>query len=145
MVLKLYSFPWLDDENSKMVLNIRTNVFVKEFGGDKFLEFDGLDPQAIHFVLLFDNQAVGAARWREVDNRIKIEKLAIIKDYRGKGFANLLLKYILEDIILSEKEIFLETLGENYTFFEHKGFVIEEEYSKGNLFYRNMKYVKKSE
>ena len=145
MVLKLYSFPWLDDENSKMALNIRTNVFVKEFGADKFLEFDGLDPKAIHFLLLLENHAIGTARWQEIDNKIKIEKLAIIKDYRGKGFANLLLKYILEDIILSEKEIFLETLNENYTFFEHKGFVVEEEYSKGDLLYRNMKYVRKSE
>lgn len=78
---------------------IRTKVFQEEQGVSAELEFDGLDSSATHFLAYINGQAVGTARIREIDaDTFKIERLAVIPDYRKQGIGKQLMKSALSAI-----------------------------------------------
>ena len=78
------------------VFAIRTEVFVLEQKCLPSEEFDELDAVAQHY-LLFDNElAVCTGRFRKTDKGIKIERIATLSQYRGKGYATVLLNHLME-------------------------------------------------
>ncbi|MFB8787721.1 MAG: GNAT family N-acetyltransferase [Potamolinea sp.] len=78
---------------------IRNQVFHEEQGVDPALEFDGLDNTAEHLLAYLDNQPVGTARIRYLDNQTaKIERLAVLSPARGKGIGKKLMEKALEII-----------------------------------------------
>ena len=65
---------------------IRQKVFVEEQGFQ--YEFDEIDDISTHFVLFDDNSTpIAACRvfWSEKNNSYVLGRLAVIKEYRGKG------------------------------------------------------------
>lgn len=77
---------------------IRYKVYVRELKRKLFEEFDIQDLHASHYLLLYDNKPIGAARsWQEGDTAI-IGRIGIIKEYRnqghGKEFINKLLSLV---------------------------------------------------
>lgn len=65
---------------------IRKIVFTNEQWVDSELDLDGLDEIAYHLVAYLDNKAVGTARFRILEDKIaKIERVASLKEVRGKG------------------------------------------------------------
>jgi predicted GNAT family N-acyltransferase len=80
----------------KKVIDIRKNIFVKEQNVPLDIEIDGLDPEAEHFIAYLDDEPIGCARVR-ADNRIaKLERIAILKKYRCKGFGTKLTKFLID-------------------------------------------------
>jgi predicted GNAT family N-acyltransferase len=71
---------------------IRTKVFQEEQGVSAELEFDGLDANATHFLAQINGIAVGTARIRELDaDTVKIERLAVLPNYRKQGIGKQLM------------------------------------------------------
>ena len=65
---------------------IRCLVFQEEQGVEKELDFDGQDETAEQIIAYLDNQPVGTARIRYLDNSTaKIERLAVLSTARGQG------------------------------------------------------------
>lgn len=83
---------------------IRTAVFVDEQGFEN--EFDSTDPIA-HHVLIYDEGApVGTARFfpdDKIENRYIIGRIAVLKDYRGKGYGR--------DLVLAAEDYAAKNLG----------------------------------
>ncbi len=79
------------------VFEIRTEVFVKEQKCLPSEEFDDLDAQAIHFLLLEGDMAVSTGRFRKTDKGIKIERIATLKEFRGKGYASQMIRFLIQD------------------------------------------------
>ena len=80
----------------EIVKAVRSEVFINEQGADAGKEFDSYDDTA-EFALLFDNEkAVGTARIAETDQGFKIGRIAILKDYRGKGYGALIVNAVTE-------------------------------------------------
>jgi predicted GNAT family N-acyltransferase len=78
---------------------IRTKVFQEEQGVSAELEFDGLDASATHLLAQIKDRAVGTARIREIDGDIvKIERLAVLPDYRKQGIGKQLMVSALSAI-----------------------------------------------
>jgi predicted GNAT family N-acyltransferase len=71
---------------------IREEVFVNEQKVPVELELDEKDKGSIHFLALNGDNAIGTLRINNVDDFAKIERVAILKAYRGYGIGNLLLK-----------------------------------------------------
>jgi len=68
---------------------VRKAVFVKEFGIQN--QFDALDAAAFHIVLYRDCKPVGTARAFCGDDDIYcIERVCVIREYRGNGIGRLL-------------------------------------------------------
>lgn len=73
-------------EDEKM---IRETVFIEE---QKFkIEFDDLDDIATHIVMYLDNQHVGCCRLYKQENEYHIGRIAVLKQYRGKGYGEKIL------------------------------------------------------
>ena len=81
------------------IKRIRTKVFQQEQRVLPELEFDGLDQAAIHLLAYSNNQAVGTARIREINtDTVKIERLAVLKNFRKQGIARQLMRFALNTV-----------------------------------------------
>lgn len=78
------------------VFDIRTEVFVHEQKCLPSEEFDELDAQAIHFLLLENDYPVSTGRIRKTDKGIKIERIATLKESRGKGYASQMIRHLMQ-------------------------------------------------
>lgn len=77
-------------------LCIRAIVFIGEQGCPYREEVDGLDEGSLHVLGEKDGEPVATGRIRVLGETAKLERLAILPDYRGKGYGNKLLRYMLE-------------------------------------------------
>ncbi|PRY84972.1 GNAT family N-acetyltransferase [Mongoliibacter ruber] len=88
----------LTKEQLETIFKIREEVFVIEQEVDPSEEYDEFEDTSIHFLAKVNNIPAGTARWRFTDNGIKLERFAVIKQQRGKGVGQSLVKAVLEDI-----------------------------------------------
>ena len=77
---------------------IRKIVFVDGQDVPADEEYDEFDETANHYLLFQDELPVGTARWRFTENGVKLERFAILMEYRNQGLGQKLLNKILEDI-----------------------------------------------
>ena len=67
------------------LLMLRVEVFVVEQHGPPNEEPDVYDKECTFVVATSDGSIVGTARFRRVGNHVKIERIAVKKEHRGKG------------------------------------------------------------
>ncbi|MCZ2474328.1 GNAT family N-acetyltransferase [Aquirufa ecclesiirivi] len=79
------------------VFDIRIEVFVVEQACLPSEEFDELDAQAKHYLLLEDGKPVATGRYRKTDKGIKIERIATLASARGKGYASQIVQHIIQE------------------------------------------------
>ena len=75
---------------------IRCEVFVKEQNVP--FEEDWDEEESENYLIYDNNKPVGTMRWRDIGDKIKIERVAVLSECRGKGIASLLLKHVIEEI-----------------------------------------------
>lgn len=85
MELKVY------DELPNEARKIRTSVFVNEQGFKN--EFDEIDETATHLVLFDDGKPIAVSRIYKDENEKSwhIGRVAVVKEYRGKGFGKIVM------------------------------------------------------
>ncbi len=84
-------------EEINQVFHIRIEVFVKEQKCLPSEEFDELDAQARHFLLFENEKAVATGRFRKTEKGIKVERIATLADYRGKGYAGMIIRHVIQE------------------------------------------------
>lgn len=117
MIIKVY------DKLPQEAVYIRTTVFVEEQGFNE--EFDTIDDFSTHLVLFCDDKAAAVCRFYFDNDRNEylIGRLAVLPQYRGKGFgADLVVE--AEEIIRSRggKSISLHSQCQAQQFYEKLGF-----------------------
>jgi predicted GNAT family N-acyltransferase len=80
------------------VFQIRRKVFVEEQNVPENEEYDEYENTARHFLAFFANIPCGTARWRFTEKGVKLERFAVLKEFRGKGVGDRLVKAVLEDV-----------------------------------------------
>lgn len=100
---------------------IRTRVFVEEQKVDRELEYDH-EEESYFYLLYFDGNPVATARWRETEKGIKLERFAMLKEYRNKGLGTELLKAVLEDVGKLGKRVYLHSQLKAVSYYEREGF-----------------------
>ncbi|WP_085992698.1 GNAT family N-acetyltransferase [Oceanobacillus senegalensis] len=78
--------------------HVRMVVFVNEQKVPAEEELDEYDKVATHFIGYEDNQAIAASRLRFVEEYGKLERICVLKDYRGKSYGKQLI-LAMEDVI----------------------------------------------
>ena len=121
---RIIKFNFSDNYHFRIARQIRTEVFVNEQDVDPGLEFDGYDEIANHYLGFFQNNPVSTARWRKSDKGIKLERFAVLPDYRNKGLAKLILDEVLEDVKYLNEIIYLHAQISAVGFYEKYGFKI---------------------
>lgn len=85
------------EEEKQLAFHVRMKVFVEEQGVPQHLELDEFDNEAVHFIVLKDGEAIGAARLREISPKFgKIERVCILKELRGLKLGASIMKFIEE-------------------------------------------------
>ena len=67
------------------VLKIRKKVFIDEQKISEKIEIDSNEKSSKYIIALINSIAVGTARWRDDGSKVKLERFAVLKEYRNKG------------------------------------------------------------
>ena len=108
------------------IRHIRTKVFQEEQGVAAELEFDGWDDSVVHLLAYFNGQAIATTRIRNIDDSTaKIERLAVLPEYRRRGVGKQLMETALKTIAPSQKSQVVVHAKEYATpLYQQLGFVV---------------------
>ncbi|MFT6866543.1 MAG: putative GNAT family N-acyltransferase [Cyclobacteriaceae bacterium] len=88
-----------DTEDIKAkAFELRNEVFVVEQMVSREDEFDEFEDTSTHFVAFDDEAPIGAARWRETKNGVKLERFVVKQSHRSAGVGSALVEAVLTDI-----------------------------------------------
>jgi len=112
------------EADMESAFKIRRLVFCEEQKVDEKEEFDGLDNQCRQYLVKRAENAIATARIRNKDHKlIKIERVAVLKENRGKGIGQELMKWIIRDVKLGGGEtLALHSQCHAQSFYEGLGF-----------------------
>ena len=92
----------MSDIRFKQCMIIREMVFIIGQNIERGIEIDGKDEEALHFLLKHFSMPIATARARQIDDEIwKIERVAVLKEYRSYGYGKRIMSEIEE--VLKEK------------------------------------------
>jgi predicted GNAT family N-acyltransferase len=118
-VVKRFSFR--DQELIQQAFVIRKAVFVEEQGVDGDLEYDH-EEEANHYLLFLGEKPIATARWRETEKGIKLERFAVLPQFRNRGIGEIILKEVLKDVSSSGSMVYLHSQVKAVSFYERNGF-----------------------
>lgn len=114
---------FLNKNNINLAFDIRTKVFIEEQGIDKNVEIDGTDKDAKNMILIVNNKPIGTSRLIVIENKMYLGRVAILKEYRKKGYATHMIKFLLDEAKkLGYNEVFIHAQTYAKTFYEKIGF-----------------------
>lgn len=120
---------------------IRHQVFVEGQNVPLHQEVDGLDSGSEHYLLLLGQVPVGTARVRYLDDFAKIERVAILEAYQGKGLGQVLMNFLIKNTGQNPQVKKAKLGAQTYAipFYEKLGFVIcSEEYLDAGIPHKDM-------
>ncbi|MBB6453074.1 putative GNAT family N-acyltransferase [Salirhabdus euzebyi] len=77
---------------------VREVVFIKEQHVPADLEIDEFDQEATHFVGYENNEPVAASRLRFIEEYGKLERICVLKDFRGKQYGKQIIQAMEREI-----------------------------------------------
>jgi len=123
------------------VLDIRRTVFIEEQNVPESLEIENEDA-SFHVLALYENFPVGTGRWRETSKGYKLERFAVLQEFRNKGIGRDIVKFVL-DQIPPEEMIFLHAQESVIKFYKDLGFtIIGSTFIEADIVHAKMIYKK---
>ena len=117
-----------NDKDFSHIKNIRKSVFNIELGISESELFDKHDEICDHFLIFNGKNVVGSVRIRSMGQTIKLERMAILKDFRIKNYGKNCILQIIE--YYSTKgfcNIILDSIYSVRGFYKKCGFIEEGE------------------
>lgn len=129
-------------EELEKAFAIRRKVFVEEQNCPPELEWENED-ESIHFLAELNGEACGACRWRKTDQGYKLERFAVLKEYRGKRIGQALMAAALADLPDDAHYIYLNAQLHALPLYARFGFIAEgDQFEEAGI--QHFKMVKKS-
>jgi predicted GNAT family N-acyltransferase len=113
-----------EKEDLNHVYAIRTIVFVEEQRCPPEYEWEH-EEESVHFLARVDGVPAGTARWRKTEEGYKLQRFAVLNEYRGKGIGQALVKAVLDDLPPDAYYIYLHGQVQACALYEKFGFVRE--------------------
>jgi predicted GNAT family N-acyltransferase len=110
-----------DDENLQKVFAVRRIVFVGEQNCPPELEWE-FEEESNHFLATVDGEPAGASRWRKTDKGYKLERFAVLKEFRGLGIGQELVKAVLADLPADADYVYMHAQVQAVPLYEKFGF-----------------------
>jgi len=134
IMINIEKFRFENESFRLMAFAIRTKVFVEEQHVDPKLEYDDFEEEAQHYLVFLNKKPVATARWRETEKGIKLERFAVLKEYRNTGVGAELLKVVVDDVKKTKKAIYLHAQLRAVPFYERHGFIkTGEPFTEANI------------
>ena len=109
----------------EIVKAIRTCVFTNEQGADADNEFDEYDKTSLFALLYEGDKPVGTARIAETAAGIKIGRIAILKECRGKGYGADIVKAVTDRAFdMGADKLLVDAQNYAVPFYEKLGFKV---------------------
>jgi predicted GNAT family N-acyltransferase len=110
-----------DQEDLDKVFAIRRKVFVEEQECPPELEWE-FEEESNHFLALSNQIPAGACRWRRTEKGYKLERFAVLKEFRGQGVGQHLVKAVLTDLPADATYVYLHAQLSAIRLYEKFGF-----------------------
>tara|TARA_B110000014_G_scaffold118449_1_gene81312 strand:+ start:2392 stop:2817 length:426 start_codon:yes stop_codon:yes gene_type:complete len=121
--LKIKQISFLDKDFSN-IRDIRKIVFSDEMGIPEHELFDKFDQESDHFIFVEQNNVIGSVRIRQVEDCIKLERMAIYEEFRWKNFGYDAISQIINYYKnKSFTKIILDSIYDIRNFYKKCGFV----------------------
>lgn len=108
------------------VYQIRTTVFVEEQNCPPELEWEN-EEVSTHFLATYNQVPAGACRWRQTEKGFKLERFAVLQEFRGKGVASKMVQTVINDLPESATYIYLHAQVSAMPLYLKANFVAEGE------------------
>jgi len=142
--LKILSFKSNNKTLTDQAQAIRTHVFVEEQKVDPALEYDQFEEISTHYLVLDDEKPIATARRRETEKGIKLERFAVLQQYRNQGIGGLILEKVLKEVLPLNKPVYLNSQLMAVPFYERYGFVKSgDPFMEANMEHYRMLFVDK--
>ena len=109
-----------DPADLEKVFAIRRQVFVVEQNCPPELEWEYED-ESTHFLATVDGTPAGASRWRKTDKGYKLERFAVLEQFRG-GVGKELVQAVLNDLPADASYVYMHAQLPAVTLYEKFGF-----------------------
>ena len=122
------------------MLKIRKKVFIDEQKISEKIEIDSNEKSSKYIIALINSTAVGTARWRDDGSKVKLERFAVLKEYRNKGIGRKLNEFILKQVPLT-RTIYLNSQESAIGFYENLGFEVSgSSFKEAGIIHKKMIY-----
>lgn len=128
--ISLRVFTLDDSELAEAAFAIRKKVFVEEQNVSPEEEYDEFEESSRHFLLFADEVPVATARWRKTKDGIKLERFAVLPEFRNAGLGSAILNAVLEEVLPVGGKIYLHAQVPAMNLYKRAGFA-----AVGDLFY----------
>lgn len=134
--LEIHIVDWHQQRNALQA--IRKSVFIDEQHVPKDLEWDGRDTECTQFLASINSIPVATTR---LTPEGQIGRMAVLKDFRGKGIGSQLLVAVLEQAKhAGYKQVFLHAQVNVIEFYQQHGFIAEGDvFIDAGIEHRSMK------
>ena len=123
-MIEIKKFTFDDSELMKIAHKIRYEVFVIGQNCHADLEYE-FEEESTHFLVFDNGTPYATARHRKTEKGYKLERFAVLESERGKGYGNVVLKAILDDLSDFKGQIYMHAQKQVLPFYEKLGFVKE--------------------
>lgn len=113
-----------DAVDLEKVFSIRRIVFVDEQNCPPELEWE-FEDESIHFLGTVDGIPAAAARWRRTDKGYKLERFAVLKEFRGSGMGKAMVSAVISDLPADADYVYLNAQITAMGLYAKFGFVKE--------------------
>lgn len=103
------------------VHEVRRVVFVIEQNCPPELEWE-YEEESTHFLATVNEQPAGASRWRKTDKGYKLERFAVLQEFRSLGVGQELVKAVLADLPADAEYVYLHAQIQAASLYEKFGF-----------------------
>ncbi len=137
--LKVEIVNWIDSQ--RPLTMIREKVFIEEQKVTPQLEWDGLDEEAIHFLVYKYEKAIGCARALVIENHMQLGRMAVLKQHRHQGVGSALIgKAITTSKLNQLSSIYISAQCHAIDFYKKFGFEVTSQiYLDAEIPHRDMK------
>ncbi|NOZ75246.1 MAG: GNAT family N-acetyltransferase [FCB group bacterium] len=111
----------ISSEELEIAFSIRHRVFVEEQGVPESLERDQWEATSTHILVRWEKTAVGTARYRKTGAGFKLERFAVLPEFRHLGIGKALVGYILNQLPNSAS-VYLNAQEKVVEFYRKLGF-----------------------
>lgn len=121
-------------------LMIRTVVFIHEQKVPLELEVDELEEKCHHLVIYDNNHPLATARLYVMDNEAKVQRVAVLKEARGKHIGFQIMQAVEEKAkALHLNKLTLGAQNHAIPFYEKLGYAVcSKEYDEANIKHHDM-------
>jgi len=105
------------------------------------LEWENEDVST-HFLATINEVPAGAARWRKTDKGYKLERFAVLKEFRGKGVGQELVRAVLVDLPKDTEYVYLNAQIAAIGLYAKFGFVkVGEQFEEAGIQHFRMELI----